>query len=154
MNCFILRKAEADDCDDLFAWRNDLLMRKMAHNMQEVSRDTHNEWFAASLQTQNRLVLIGVDVAERKIGVVRYDFHSFKEAIVALNIAPEFRGQGYGADLLKQSENFLSRDIQKLHAEIKSVNIASIKTFENAGYVFDKELDGIRTYLKILTYNA
>ena len=137
-----LRKAAKLDKDDLLAWRNDSQVRANSFQSEIVTEEEHEQWFSKLLQDKDRLLLIGC-LDNKKIGVVRYDLIGAGYYEVDINIAPDMRGQGWGAELLKQSLTWVKG---KVKARIKKNNTASINAFEKAGYRLISEDKGILTF--------
>ena len=61
-----VRKAELSDSKTIFEWRNDKLTREMSHTTDIVDWEGHSNWFASSLENENRLLLLCVDKNDLK----------------------------------------------------------------------------------------
>ena len=59
-----------------------------------------------------------------------------KGAVVSVNLSPDFRGSGVGAEFIRQASNrFLEkRAINRIYALIRRENRVSIRVFSKAGY--------------------
>ncbi len=132
------RKAELKDSKTIFEWRNDQLTRAMSHTIGIVDWEGHSTWFASSLDNKNRLLLICEDINDsKKIAVVRFDVNS-PRALVSINLAPDMRGKGISEQCLRGSiASFKSEfpQITALDAEVKLINIASQRLFEDVGFL-------------------
>lgn len=54
---------------------------------------------------------------------------------ISINVAPEFRGRGLGSAILQAIKPWLAREgYDDIYAEVFKDNLASLKTFERAGY--------------------
>ncbi len=142
-----VRLVNSNDSRDIFEWRNDADTRKMSHDSEIITWQQHEDWFHASLQNADRCLLICVD-ASGKVGMVRLDIKE-NDATISINLNPKMRGLGLAQPCLTNAMQFFKNafpDIKIYTAEIKSVNIASSKAFENVGFVFDNELNGVKYY--------
>jgi UDP-2,4-diacetamido-2,4,6-trideoxy-beta-L-altropyranose hydrolase len=71
------------------------------------------------------------------VGVLRYDLEQ-ERAIVSINLAPEWRGRGLGAQLLRSGTEWMRRyhpTVREIRAEVLHQNMASHAVFVGAGYV-------------------
>ena len=147
-----VRFADGGDSKDIFAWRNDELARQMSHTTDVVEWEGHSKWFASSLSNANRCLLICyLADSEDKVGVVRFDIEG-DAALISINLAPTMRGKGFAKRCLKKAVDFFKENnpgIRQINAEIKSVNVASHKSFEGAGFVFEREMDAVRIFRKM-----
>jgi len=130
----LLRPATSGDALDILRWRNDPHTRSMSRDTSVIDVDAHLAWFAKALQDPSRLLLVAEAEGE-KLGMVRFDeVDGCWE--VNINLAPEVRGQGLGAPLLKAGLSHFAerRPMVAVEAEIRPENAASIRIFESAGF--------------------
>ena len=123
-----LRKADGDDCWDVFKWINDPYTRAMFFSSKEVTRNEHWAWFNQTIVKDDSEIYM-IEDEDRKVGTL----HVHKVAIgweVSINIAPEERRKGYAVKALKELANLYP----DLVAHIKLDNVISQKTFEEAGF--------------------
>ena len=138
-----LRKATIDDWKILLEWRNDIETRKNSHNMELVQEEDHKKWLNSVLANENRQLYIGLENGI-PAGTVRADWdEKTKSYQLSWTVSPDFRGQGIGKKMVKILADKLN---QKLRAEVKMGNIASIKIAEFAGLTFKKEENDILHY--------
>ena len=143
----IIRPATPQDSDDLFTWRNDQQTRAMSISIDEVAHADHDRWFDATLSNPNRVLYIG-EVDNNKIGMCRFDIGEDKTAIVSINLNPLMRGKGWSVEFLKRSiDTFWEISKIDLNATIKHNNTASIKCFENIGFVHKTSDDNFHDYV-------
>jgi RimJ/RimL family protein N-acetyltransferase len=140
-----IRYAIEEDEKDLLDWRNDESTIKTSISQQPVSKQDHSAWFANIIKINRCPLLIALE-KNNKIGMVRFDSHD-DHFIVSININPEFRGNGFGSDILILSEIFFFDKPSKIIANVKEDNIASIKLFKKSGYNLLKD-----TYLSELVF--
>jgi len=154
------RKALQIDIDEVFLWINDPDTRAMSLNSGLIDYDDHKKWYSSKLTDDENVMVIGFEDHEqsKKSGVVRFENRQ-TSVRVSINLSPESRGQGVGAEFLLKSQDFIPTawPATLLMAEIKSQNVASIKTFINAGYVLENSSinedtgdETVQIYVKLL----
>lgn len=135
-----LRKVTPQDCELLFEWINEPVVRENAFNSDSIEWEEHKKWFQDQLENNKIQIYIG-EVEGEPVGQVRFEKeNSF--AVISVTIASKFRGQGYGSKLInKGSRKILQKhdSLKELKARIKKFNKASIKAFQSAGYEFERE---------------
>lgn len=143
-----LRRADADDSDAIFAWRNHQETRRFAFDHKPIPRSGHDQWFSAVLADSTRELLIAECLGE-PVGVLRYDFSGVR-CLVSIYVIPGLGGLGWGARMLFAGEDWLRinrPDVRFCDAEIAPGNEASVHAFTEAGFVpcryaYAKELYG------------
>lgn len=132
------RKATLEDSRLLFDWSSDDLVRQNSFNSEQLIFENHNQWFTDKLKDENQLFLIAM-VDNQEAGLVRYSLGK-NNAVVGISISKQFRGKQLAARFLVESAKvYFKTNALPIFAYIKKQNIASIKSFENAGYSFLKE---------------
>ena len=146
-----VRLASPEDKDDLLKWRNDKHSIDMFINSDPVTLKEHQKWFDKILSSNNNIYLfICLNHENKKIGVVRFDIEN-TNAEISINIAPEMRGKSLGKHCLIETFIFAKEhisDVEVLTAKIKSINKASQRVFESAGFDFVSEVDNYLIYNK------
>ena len=129
-----LQLAGPGDCEDVWAWRNDPLMRAMAHVGTPVTLRDHRKWFDRMLTGSDHLLYVARSHGAR-LGMVRFDFEG-DHALVSINIAPPYRGKSLGYDLLVAGLDAALRDrsVPRFIAEVRHGNVASARLFSKAGF--------------------
>ena len=133
-----IRKVISKDVDLLYNWSNDDLVRKQSFNSDVIPYDTHCNWFDNKLKSNESLLFI-VETDKAPVGIVR--FESDKEnSTIGFSIDKKYRGKGLGGAIIEigVTEYFKEKDLPIL-ASIKKDNIASIKSFEKAGFKYFKQ---------------
>ena len=132
----ILRSATKNDLMLFFDWANDEVTRSMSFNKTSISLDTHTNWFHNQLQSNNSFLLV---LEENNIAVGQVKFN--KEGVIGISIDKQHRGKKLGVILINEGIRFIEKngDFNKIRAYIKKENINSIRTFEKAGFIFEKE---------------
>ncbi|MEE0862279.1 MAG: GNAT family N-acetyltransferase [Lachnospiraceae bacterium] len=130
-----LRKATNDDMELLFKWVNEAECRKNSFNSKEITIEEHENWFNDVIKKDNCKIFIaslyGVDV-----GQVRIEMEG-ENMEISYMVALEYRGNGYGKEILNLAEIWLKNNVSKdfkMIGKVKKNNIASVKCFESCGY--------------------
>ncbi len=133
----LFRDIDKNDEKLLYDWANDPLVRQQSFNSQEIDYQTHQKWFARKLQDKNTLFWVA-QKDEKPIGLVRFDIQN-DYAVIGVSIDKNQRGKGYGSTILTQaSQSFVNVFRLPIYAYIKQTNIASIRSFEKAGFILKK----------------
>ena len=140
----ILRLATIDDVGLLLAWRNDPQMRAASHNTRKVQEYEHADWLKATLEDEDRLLLIA-EISDNPIGTVRADRDAQGSYELSWNLTIDARGQGLGKYMVAR---LMERIKGPIRAEIKKNNKASIQIAEYTGMTLQKENNGILYYEK------
>lgn len=130
--------ANPRDSDFLFALRNDDLTRKMSKTSEVIPKEKHEAWFSSKMNSTFDKIYIGLK-GDEEFGQFRVD----SGGLVNVAVTEKFRGQGLGSMLIRKGIETYARDFLyfgPFKAEIKKENIASVKAFEEAGFV--KKIDG------------
>ncbi len=124
-----LRPARAGDCGLLFGWRNDPDTRAVSLDSAELDTTQHHNWLSQTLDNPDRRIFIG-SFGQTEIGMIRLDHIPEDDRIeVSIIIAPDARGAGFGASLLRNGLAHNPYRADHFSATIKPTNIASQKIF-------------------------
>ena len=124
-----IRPACAGDCEILFEWRNDPDTRAASLDNVALDTDVLLDWFSRTLDNPDRRILIG-SLGQTEIGMIRLDHISQDDRVdVSIIIAPNARGAGFGAPLLRNGLAHNPYPASHFSATIKPTNIASQKIF-------------------------
>lgn len=129
-----LRGISPDDGRLLWEWRNDALVRANSFTQDVISWESHCAWLAAKLASPDSRIWI-LETDGRPAGQIRYD-RAGDAAELSYLVAEPFRGAGLGAHLLRMSGPLGCRElaVSKLVGIVKSGNVASVRSFERAGF--------------------
>ncbi len=133
---FSLRKATPNDLEFLFNLRNEEVVRRFSLNSELISLDTHKKWFERKMASQDSVIFIAEKDSE-PIAQTRFDLVGEDTAEVSIAVAADFRGKGYGTEILKQTTRlFLDShpNVLMVRAYIELDNAASLRSFTKAGY--------------------
>ena len=139
-----IRSAEENDSKDIFEWRNDPDSISMSLSSKTITWDEHIKWYGSALQNKNILITVCElnDVQNLEIGMVRFDFNTLRNnAVISINLNPIARGKSMGQYCLRAAIHFMQKNNKKfikIIADIKRENVASIKSFKNAGFYISK----------------
>lgn len=129
-----LRAATSEDCWRIWVWRNDPETRRASLDPLPIAWDGHQRWFERMLGHPDRPLLVAV-VGGEAVGVVRLDVEG-TDALVSINVAPEWRGCGVGTAMLRAAVEaaFAGMRLRRLRAQVKADNPASLSAFRRAGF--------------------
>jgi len=126
----------------IFAWRNDPVTRAVSVATEEITWDDHQKWFAIVLADPDRHLLLA-QLAEQRMGVVRFDRVSDQTWEISLNLAPETRGRGRGVASIKAGHRWLLNNEKRAQiiAKVRASNEVSLRAFGKAGYTEESRFD-------------
>ena len=129
------REANLDDINTYFIWVNDPLVRSISYNTNTVTLIEHKKWFINRIKDENSLMLL-FEISNNPIGQVRFEKEDINHFLINISISSEFRGNGYGSQILKMASYYFHSKNPKLviNAYIKTSNISSVKSFEKASF--------------------
>lgn len=136
------RKAEEEDVNLYYEWANDALVRNLSYNKNPIPFESHKRWFDNRIKNPNCMLLLFMNRKNIPIGQVRIEPDPSQDfSIISVSIAKEFRGRGYGSEILQKASDYYltQKDSKPIYAFIFKANEASIKSFEKAGFIFEKE---------------
>lgn len=146
------RHFDAQDKSFIFELNNDTESRENSFYPNEISTEEHDAWFTQRL-TDDRTVIFICQQAGKSIGIVRFQRDGAK-ATVGINIIKKMREHGLAKRMLKKCCNDYMRlnDVEVL-AYIKPANVASIRSFEYAGfsYLSETQVNGCEALVYNLT---
>jgi UDP-2,4-diacetamido-2,4,6-trideoxy-beta-L-altropyranose hydrolase len=130
-----LRWVRESDRRLLFEWADDPATRAASFHSAAISWEHHARWFAERLQDPQSVIYIGENTADEAVGMVRFQIKG-ESAVLSVNVAPEFRGQGWGRELIAFSINSLVRErsVRRVDAFVKPDNRSSVRLFEASGF--------------------
>ncbi len=141
MSDLVLRRADLNDAERLFAWRNDPATRAASKDQRPLDMETHLNWLSSVLVDPDRNLLIA-ELDGEAVGTCRADLLE-NVSVISWTIAPESRGQGVGKRMVHQ---FLSQLKGSVRAEIRDGNRASSRIAESVGLKLIAEKDGFKYF--------
>lgn len=146
----LLRKATLGDCDLIFSWANDEVVRENAFSKEPIEYSKHIEWFNKKINDDNVQIFI-MSNDSIPVGQIRIDICD-SIATISYSIASVSRGNGYGKKiigLLEDEINEANKGIKIILAKVKFSNLASQRVFESNHYIRNDKEEYIE-YLKEL----
>jgi UDP-2,4-diacetamido-2,4,6-trideoxy-beta-L-altropyranose hydrolase len=135
-----LRLVRQSDSRRLFELADDPVVRAASFHSAAISWEEHVRWFAERLQDRRSVIYLGENAAGDVVGVVRFQIKG-ESAALSVNVAPEFRGRGWGRELIAFSTRTLVRTlaastfpVRRIDAFVKPDNQASVRLFETSGF--------------------
>ena len=134
---FTYRQAELGDTDNLYILSNEKLVRNNSIHPENIIYKDHVNWFQKVLSDEKYLILV-VEQGGGFVGQVKFNLDN-TSATISLSLNDSQRGKGIGSRIILESVEFLINLKYGLHdiiAYIKNDNIASIRSFEKAGFLY------------------
>lgn len=149
MKNLFFRRAIASDEQIYFEWANDVEVRKYSFNQDIITPENHHHWFQKKIKQEGVLMLVFYNGNDELVGQVRIEGES--EAVIGVSVALPFRGKGLSAVLISEASAEYLRLFpgKSIFANIKTINISSIKAFEKAGYTLHEEYQ-LKGFLKYI----
>lgn len=150
-----VRKASLEDMKLIYDWSNDPLVRSSSYTSEPIPFETHKAWFTKKITEQASLMHI-IEYNGTPAGLVRYTINE-EDAVIGINISSAFRGQKLGNSFLRQSTAAFFQEYSKpILAHIKTSNIASVKSFEQAGFIYQcqETINNFDSFSYKLQHNA
>lgn len=152
-----LRPARWDDARCLWEWANNPETRAVSFSSAPIPWPHHERWFAAHLDDASHVMFIGQARGGIPVGCVRFELAG-PTAVISVNVAPAFRGSGFGRWLIRLGALEVLRmpRVTEVHAYVKPDNVASVRAFEGAGFLLHSrsEVHGQPALLLALTNPA
>jgi UDP-2,4-diacetamido-2,4,6-trideoxy-beta-L-altropyranose hydrolase len=142
------RRAGEQDLMQVFRWANDELSRRNSYQSEPIEFTTHRSWFTNKLKDECATLYIAV-IDNKDAGLIRYEIKD-DHAIVGIMLDEAFRGAGLASRVLKDTAAlFFSVSRVPILAYIKKSNVASVRSFEKAGYQWlrDEVVHGADSYV-------
>jgi RimJ/RimL family protein N-acetyltransferase len=131
-----IRPAEAADARLLFEWVNDPVTRAQSFSSGWIDWTTHSAWVSRVLADPARLLFIILAPGDEPVGQARFEPGRGGETVISISLAPAWRGRGLGALAIRLATDRARRELglERVHAYIRTGNIASRRAFASAGY--------------------
>lgn len=140
---YIIREAKTRDSRFIFDLSNEKIVRDNSIKKRKIDWEEHIKWFNKKLNDNNYEFFVIYDEHNNFIGQIRYEISDDK-AVVSISITKNFRVEKLASKILADSAAILFRNrekIERVFAYIRKENIASLRAFEKAGYIFEKSLN-------------
>ena len=144
-----MRRVEKRDFNILFDWINDEdVIKNSRYGKGKYRLDEFTIWFNEKIKNQSSYMFI-LEKENNPLGQINFDLVE-KEVVITYSVDKRFRNQGLGKELVREVEKFIGinlKNVKKISAYISSINIPSIKVFENLGFI--REIDE-KYYVKLI----
>ncbi|MDA3898329.1 MAG: UDP-2,4-diacetamido-2,4,6-trideoxy-beta-L-altropyranose hydrolase [Desulfobacteraceae bacterium] len=134
---FQLRLWKMQDCEHLWVWANDSLVRENSFNAEPILWNEHKKWFEHKIMDSNAYAYIAITELGESIAQIRFEV-SEQFAEINYSIAPSFRGIGIAELLIQKGIQRFKTDhkgILNLQALVKPQNKTSNHIFMKLGFV-------------------
>ena len=130
-----LRPARAGDEKQVFHWRNTHFVASRSTSGRPVEYCDHAAWFAGSLASSDRLLLI-VRVDDEDAGIVRFDRTGSETAVVSVYLHEIMTGRRAGIAAIRDAGAKAREEwrLKRIEAHVRSDNSLGHKAFQKAGY--------------------
>lgn len=130
-----LRPADRLDAQLLLDWSNEPATRAASFGRAPIAWDDHLRWLEATIASAARHLFVASQRAV-PVGTARFDLDRDGDATVSLALDPAARGRGLAPQLLGAlGAQARAAGARRLVAYIAPDNVASVRSFERAGYV-------------------
>jgi L-amino acid N-acyltransferase YncA len=129
------RDATETDAQLLWEWANDPVARAASFNSVPIAWEEHQKWFHRRL-AQGDPIYLALGGGLTPLAVVRFEIKEDDLAVISYNLAPDARGKDISTLILVWAcEQFRQAHSRvRVHAWIKSDNLASQRCFVRAGF--------------------
>ena len=145
-----LRRATMDDAEAILKWRNDERTRAGSFTQDIISLGSHKKWMKSKLNESKCYLFILTD-GDDLLGNVRLDLTGEQGEVgeISYVINPDYRGNGYGKEILRVLEKSVPSGVRALAGFVKTDNVASQRCFEANGYA-ELSAGDVIGYIKLL----
>ena len=134
-----LREADTNDIKLIFTWSNDEIVRQQSYQTESIKWEEHITWYRNKLEDKNAFLYI-LEIKKQPAALVRFQ-NEKSHSVIGIMIDKKFRGQGLGSIFLNLAIIYYWKTNKlPVWAYIKKDNIASIKAFEKAGFIYKKDV--------------
>jgi RimJ/RimL family protein N-acetyltransferase len=133
-----IRKVTDEDSEDIFMWANDEDTRNNSFRSEKITKEAHKNWFGQKKSDPDSVFFMG-EYKNTKAAFIRFDKEN-DDIVIGINMNPELRGKNLSSKfILAGLKHYACK--KNVLAYIKPSNIASVKTFEKAGFRYFKETE-------------
>lgn len=145
------RRVSTLDCELLFEWANDDLVRRNAFTTNKIDFEEHLKWFQGKIKNDQTLMYLILKDNDA-VGQIRVDLEG-EIGMISYSIDSKYRGQGFGTQALQEIHLRVKADykeIKRIIGRVKIENLPSRKAFEKADFELVRTSEYIE-YYKILS---
>lgn len=115
--------------ENILSWRNDETTRNNSNNTNIITQEIFNKILIKYKDSNIDPLIIYKN--EVPVGIITF-INSDDKIFIGINLSPQYRGQNLGSEslnfLINNSNKYFKSDI-KIYAQVKKINIPSIKLF-------------------------
>lgn len=134
------RLATLNDCDLIFRWANDQLVRRNAFNSGNIDYESHCKWYSSKMKSPTVRIIIFFE-REQPVGQLRLELIK-QEILIDYSVDEAYRGKGLGVEILKLAKKisltYFSENFD-LVGKVMKYNEVSKHAFARAGYEESEE---------------
>lgn len=142
-----LRQATEKDCELVYEFANDPVVRANSFSTDAIKYDDHLNWYQAKINSDDSKIYI-LSSEQEALGQVRIDKVGRSRYKISYMISSGNRGKGYAKKMLQLLEEKVQSGAV-FEAEVKKDNIASQKVFKSLGYK-EEEQESMFVYIKTI----
>jgi spore coat polysaccharide biosynthesis protein SpsF len=130
------RLAREEDCFLFFEWANDEQVRKNSFSPAEIAWEDHVNWYMSKLNSGNSFLFVFFNAA-KAIGQLRLDKFGDELLQIDYSVDKDWRGKKLGQQILFEAKVIADKffPLFVLKGVVQNENAASMKAFENAGFI-------------------
>lgn len=130
-----LRPAEANDADRIHRWNDHPDVRAASFRTESIPWEDHLAWFDTRRSDPATPIWVASDSSGDELGVVRFTIDG-PVAEIGVALAPERRGQGWGAAMIGAgcAATLECGGVRTIVAQVKEANAASRRAFLDADF--------------------
>lgn len=140
-----LETVTMDDAYLLWKWANDAEVRRQSFHQEPIPWEDHLAWMEEKLKETGSKFFIARALNNEAVGQIRLQYLEPGVALVHISVAPEWRGRGAGARMLRLVE---LEGFDRLRACVKKENTASLHLFSSAEFKLVEEKNGVLHFEK------
>jgi UDP-2,4-diacetamido-2,4,6-trideoxy-beta-L-altropyranose hydrolase len=129
-----VRRATADDAEQVFRIANDTIVRANAFSAEPISLAAHLKWFATKLASTDSALYV-LDLAGLVVALARYD-RVGDAATIDIAVHAAFRAKGLGVELTRRTVEpaCAALGVKVARAVVFAQNVPSQRCFLGAGW--------------------
>jgi len=131
-----LRSVTINDCEQLWNWVNDALVRENSFSSELITWDEHKNWFEKVINDSFSSLYIAESERTEAVGQIRFDVVD-NVADIDYFISSFYRGIGVGKYLVQEGILKLKKDYNGaliFQGRVKPQNLVSNRIFEKLGF--------------------
>lgn len=131
----VIRPAQLEDAYLVWEWANDPVTRANSFNAQPIPWSAHFPWWQHKLAAAAARIWL-LEYHHVPVALIRYDRKNDTTATISFQVAPGYRGRGFGTQILAMTGDWARQalGVTTLEGMTFTHNMASIRSFQKNGY--------------------